>query len=321
VRHLILIITSLLVTLSANVRADDDFELYTTEVCNSGSLPVDVAVAYWEYNGFVSGHYWRVDYWYEVAAGKCERVFYHNYLPNDLETDKFPLHIAFAFTDATGVWGAAPVRSWKGPEAQRSNLRLCVQRNSFKYRFEQADPASLCEGPDGNRSYFSIPAAIDFEPLHGNQIDRGTNYYHERTFTIALGPADRATPLGQQAAPAKSGGTADQFHRLLQSISDPRIIDAKGVDASGHAVVSPGYRLLDVCVKPAVITLESLADLGSPRAQEIVRGISKFMHQESRDPGRLVMSIVERQGLKFYEVQGDSCAPADEKFLMQVQLD
>ena len=98
-------------------------ELYHAEVCNQGQIKVLVAVAYKDF-GFTD-EFWMIDYWYRVEPGKCKLVFSHFYAPNNLFSfQSFPLHLAFVFTDSTGVTGAAKVRPPSGVAASRSHL--CV---------------------------------------------------------------------------------------------------------------------------------------------------------------------------------------------------
>ena len=82
-------------------------ELYHAEVCNEGRIAVDVAVAYKDF-GFAD-EFWIIEYWYRAEPGKCSR-FLHFYAPQGWGNfQSFPLYLAFAFTDSTGVWGAAKV--------------------------------------------------------------------------------------------------------------------------------------------------------------------------------------------------------------------
>jgi hypothetical protein len=110
VKHIrIVLLTTLLLLPAARVWAAPQYdyagqpnELYHAEVCNQGRITVDVAVAYRDF-GFTD-EFWMVDYWYRVAPGKCKLVFSHFYAPNNLFSfQSFPLHVAFAFTDSTGV--------------------------------------------------------------------------------------------------------------------------------------------------------------------------------------------------------------------------
>ena len=116
-------------------------ELYHAEVCNTGRIAVDVAVAYRDF-GFTD-EFWMVDYWYRVAPGNCKLVFSHFYAPNNLFSfQSFPLHVAFAFTDSTGIWGAAKVQPPGGIASSR--LKLCVERGNNKYRVDTKDPGVKC---------------------------------------------------------------------------------------------------------------------------------------------------------------------------------
>ena len=151
--------TALLIVLAllpaARASAQDDRELYHAEVCNDGRIAVDVAVAYKDF-GFSIDGFWIVDYWWQVPAGECKVVFSHLYAPNNLLSfQSFPLHLAFAFTDSTGTWGAAKVRP-PGRIAE-SKLRLCVGEDDDEYRVDGKTPETNC--PKG----MLIPASIDWE--------------------------------------------------------------------------------------------------------------------------------------------------------------
>ena len=139
----IVLLTTLLLLPAGRVGAQAyQDELYQAEVCNAGRITVDVALAYKEW-GF-NDMYWVIDYWYDVAPGKCKLVYSHRYAPNNLLSfQTFPLYLAFAFTDSSGVWGAArfkPVR-----DTSAANLDLCVGKKSYKYRVDRKDPRADCQ--------------------------------------------------------------------------------------------------------------------------------------------------------------------------------
>jgi hypothetical protein len=193
----VLLATALLLSAS-RVRADDR-ELYHAEVCNKGQLTVDVAIAYRDF-GF-NDEFWVIDRWWHIRGGECKVVFSHTYAPNNvLNFRPFPLHLAFAFTDSTGVWGAAKVEP--PGDIARSHLKLCVAKNDQKYREDHDDPATACKKSSEG---FLIPASIDWEPTHGSTCCQYGDYGPPIKFTVALGPNDRAVPLGPRTS---TGGPA-----------------------------------------------------------------------------------------------------------------
>jgi Protein of unknown function (DUF1036) len=126
VKHIrIVLLTTLLLLPAARVWAAPQYdyagqpnELYHAEVCNQGQIKVLVAVAYKDF-GFTD-EFWMVDYWYRVEPGKCKLVFSHFYAPNNaFKFQSFPLHLAFVFTDSTGVTGAAKIRPPRSVAASR----------------------------------------------------------------------------------------------------------------------------------------------------------------------------------------------------------
>ena len=161
------VLVTLLLLPASRLWAQPDLELYSAEVCNEGQITVDVAVAYKDFS--FSNEFWVIDGWYDVPKGKCKTVFAHSYVKQDrnwLGFRSFPVHLAFAFTDSTGVWGAAKVNP--SPGIARSRLQLCVTRKSFEYRVDAKDPATACKG---KTNALLIAASIDFEPTAGDYYD------------------------------------------------------------------------------------------------------------------------------------------------------
>src|SRR5262245_19051025 len=165
--------------------ADDDDPLYHAQVCNQGQRTVQVAIAYHEW-GFSSDPYWMIEYWQTVKPGDCKEVFNHHYPANNiLSYQSFPLHLAFAFTDSTGAWGAAKIAPPRGVAA--SHERLCVSRGNYQYRIEAKSPLGDCA------RNLQIPASIDWEPTEGALWNQYTlSYEAPKTFTVSIGPNDRA---------------------------------------------------------------------------------------------------------------------------------
>jgi hypothetical protein len=282
--RIVLLATSLLLP-AARVCAQPDLELYSAEVCNEGRITVDVAVAYKAF-GF-SDEYWVIDGWYDVPKGKCKTVFSHQYAKQDrnwLGFRSFPVHLAFAFTDSAGVWGAAKVNPPRG--IARSNLQLCITKKNFEYRVDAKDPAATCRGKP---NAFLIPASIDFEPTAGDYYDYVGRTYGRPSMsaTVALGPNDRAIPINPQASSAAQGpGTTDEFVRLLSvavNALSPHEYDLK-----------PGYRWVNVCVSRQVVSRESLSNLSTPRAKAITNAIKQFL--ASHPKGKTGFRVTELNG-------------------------
>ena len=272
-RHIriVLLATSLLLT-AAHVPQYDyatgqPNELYHAQVCNQGRIAVDVAVAYRDFGGF-NDEFWIIDYWYRVESEKCKLVYSHFYAPDGFQS--FPLHLAFAFTDSTGVWGAAKVPPPRGIAASR--FQLCVGKSNYKYRVNAKDPGANC--PKGIR----IPASIDWEPTKGvypNVYSR--EYPPPMRFTVALGPNDRAIALGPQASPTVTpqgpGVLTDMVAIIQDAVRGP---DAPKLNISARNYAVKNYSLY-VCAPLSVVKKASWSDPQSARARALKAAIRQFV--------------------------------------------
>jgi hypothetical protein len=237
----IALLTTLLLQPAARVWAAPQYdyagqpnELYHAEVCNQGQIKVLVAVAYKDF-GFTD-EFWMIDYWYRVDPGKCKLVFSQFYAPNNLFSfQSFPLHLAFVFTDSTGVTGAVKVRPPRGVAASRFNL--CLGAENYKYRVNGKTPETKCKAG-------LVPASIDWEPTQGvypNSYSR--QYPPPKRFTVALGPNDRAIPVvGWHASPgATAAGPGDKMdlHAVLKDLM--RGADAPRPRISGRPLLKGSH--------------------------------------------------------------------------------
>ena len=140
-RILIALLATLLLLPASRPWAQPDLELYSAEVCNKGQITVDVGVAYKDF-GF-SEEFWVIDGWYDVPKGTCKTVFAHSYVKQDrnwLGFRSFPVHLAFAFTDSTGVWGNPPGQ----PLARHCPFPFATVRHEEELRVQGG-----CERPGG----------------------------------------------------------------------------------------------------------------------------------------------------------------------------
>lgn len=254
-------------------------ELYHAEVCNQGRIAVDVAVAYRDF-GF-NDEFWIIDYWYRVDSGKCKLVYSHFYAPDGLQS--FPLHLAFAFTDSTGVWGAAKVQPPTGIASSR--LKLCVERGNNKYRVDTKDPGVKC--PKG----ILLPASIDWEPTRGvypNAYSR--QYPPPRRFTVALGPNDRAIPL---STPVPQGpGTITDFAPVLRDIMK------RAGRQSGD---------WSACIEATVVKTHPWKSAPAADVKSLHDAVVQFL---STRTGKVRFRILERSGrFVVEEYKGEFCHP------------
>jgi len=295
------VLVTLLLLPASRLWAQPDLELYSAEVCNEGQITVDVAVAYKDF-GF-SNEFWVIDGWYDVPKGKCKTVFAHSYVKQDrnwLGFRSFPVHLAFAFTDSTGVWGAAKVNP--SPGIARSRLQLCVTRKSFEYRVDAKDPATACKG---KTNALLIAASIDFEPTAGDYYDYVGRTYGRPSMsaTVALTANDRAIPLGLQASSsvaAQGPGTSGEFVELLR-------VAVNALSAS-EQTLKPGYRWVNVCASRQVVSRESLSNLSTPRAKAITNATREFL--ASHGKGKTGFRVMELNGaiaLEQFDGNADNC--------------
>ena len=244
-------------------------ELYHAEVCNEGRIAVDVAVAFKDF-GFTD-EFWIIDYWYRAEPGKCKLVYSHFYAPNNLFSfQSFPLHLAFAFTDSTGVWGAAKVNPARDTAASR--VHLCVGRKNYEYRVDGKTPEAKC--PKG----LPIPASIVWAPTQGvypNAYSR--QYPPPMRFTVALGPNDRAIALGPQgsSAPAAQGpGVLKDMVAIIRDAVNGPGAPKLNISARNYTVKN---LWLQVCAPLSVVQKASWSDPQSARARALKAALRQFM--------------------------------------------
>src|SRR6266567_3288794 len=79
-------------------------DFYSTFVCNDGQIDVAAATAVLYRRG------WEVAGWTRIAPARCAKVYAGDYEDSSL-WGASEIHIAFAFTDSTGVWGAGNVKT------------------------------------------------------------------------------------------------------------------------------------------------------------------------------------------------------------------
>jgi len=294
----------------------DDRELYHAEVCNAGQRTVDVAVAYHDW-GFGLDPYWIIDRWWVVKPGACKTVFSHFYAPNNLLSyQSFPLHLAFAFTDSTGVWGAAKVPPPGNVAASR--VLLCVDRDDLKYRVDAKNPQADC--PKG----VLIPASIDWEPENGASYSEYGGYGSPMRFTVSIGASDRAIPLGPRGPASftvteKNAPNHEDFARVLGSAMDalPEREETQGPD--GSVQLKPGYRWVNVCAEKSVVYKGSMSNLQTARAKALTDAIERFL--PSHAATRLRIRITEQDGVFSVRAiggKGGDCVHAGEsEFVFQ----
>jgi len=287
--------------------AADDEDLYHAEVCNEGQRTVQVAMAYHDW-GFSSEPFWMIEYWQTVKPGNCKEVFSHNYRANNiLSYQSFPLHLAFAFTDSTGAWGAAKVAPPRGVAA--SHERLCISRGNSWYKVEAKSPLANCP------RNLQIPASIDWEPTEGALWSNYTNSYEPpKTFTVSIGANDRAIPLGESGAfvvTEQNAPNHDEFSRVLRGAMD-------GLPTSINEL-QKHYRWVNVCTDKSIAYKGGMSSSQAPRAKALTDAVQKFLPS---NPGlNLRIRITESDGA--FHVQriggkgGDCVSAGESEFIFQ----
>lgn len=182
------------------------YQDYTVKICNRGRLAVDVATGFQDSS--LLSQWWVIDRWYHVSPGNCNVVSSrHLSIPDGLlGRSRFAedhLHLAFAFTDSTGVWGAGIVNPnetnarignqyIEKKDLKPSNRRFCIHPGDSKYRVDGQDPSAGCGGAET----FLVPASIDYAATPDYVFGALTNESYPTTFDVGFGPQDRAIPMG-----------------------------------------------------------------------------------------------------------------------------
>ena len=182
---------------------------YGVNVCNDGQLVVEVARAV-KYHGD-----WEIGGWTRISPGQCELAYWGPFERMEFWGGSHA-HLAFAFTDSTGVWGAAEVKvepHWWSDALSPSDVSICVRKQNFQYSLKGGDPAAACSRDP--RNSFLIPASINWSPGIGQRLD----------FHVARGSKDRAIQLGPQLstgehAPAAppTPSVADQLENVFRRL-------------------------------------------------------------------------------------------------------
>ena len=199
------------------------------EVCNQGTVPVEVVTA--EKNSPLTGLLGLSSdvLGTTVAPGKCETVW------NDFPTGQDAAYIGFGFTDATGQWGSGTIAQvpdfgvyyqWLRSHKILSSAAhpMCAQKDATGYRSDGDIPVNCAELKYG-RTFTGPPATPDprygpllpltsalfFDP--GTVCDNVSNYQPCGSFYLNISPsansrelnAKQGTPSGADEAKGSSG--------------------------------------------------------------------------------------------------------------------
>jgi len=123
IRFRLLLMVAVAVLSAPQLRAD-----LSARVCNTGQLNVDVGLAY-EDPGVIMADC-VVSAWHRIPPGNCKQID-HNSIACENRYNFTPcahVYVAYAFTDSTGVWGAADVKdkTWY-PRGEK----ICVTQDAI----------------------------------------------------------------------------------------------------------------------------------------------------------------------------------------------
>lgn len=162
-------------------------------ICNKGKIEARYATALRQ-GGFLSGYSWDVNGWYPIAPGECVDA----YQQSSKRTGE-PIYVAIAFTDSTGVWGAA---TFQGEDV---DTKLCLRNDIVGYHL-QGDIDQPCRS-----GFYKFPAALYLEPQDRGCLDSiGVNCLAPYTynFKFALDANSRAIAVNQGSGSAPASGNS-----------------------------------------------------------------------------------------------------------------
>jgi hypothetical protein len=174
-------------------------------LCNKGTVEARYATAVRQ-GSFLFGYSWDLDGWYVIPPGECDDAYHHS---NNARDE--PIYVAIAFTDSTGVWGAAMFQGVDtfapaGKVAVIDNTTLCLKNDIFKYHLN-GNLSLPCK-----TGYFPFPAALYLEPLDRGCADEiGSLCFAETyNFDFELNANSRAIAVnkGSGSAPASSNSAS-----------------------------------------------------------------------------------------------------------------
>ena len=177
-----------LILLPASMARAQDWVIYGIEICNTGTMGFDVASAEKKPGEWAWSDYsWQIRGWMPIAPKKCEVVWQDQNWESGWTVTKPIVHLVFAFTDSTGVWGVVPELDLGGTTSMRkSDLQFCVREDAFAYERPKGDPSSGCKS-----GYDLMPAAIEFNPAPSVVQGRWAT---GPDVNLALTAKDRAIP-------------------------------------------------------------------------------------------------------------------------------
>ena len=186
-----------LILLPAAIAQGQDWEFYGVRVCNSGTLAFDVASAEKKPGDWVWSDYsWHIEGWTKVAPKECKYVWNDREWESGFTVTRPIVDLIFAFTDSTGLWGAAAldVHNVDTARMTASDQKFCVRQDAFAYDRPKGDPSSKCDS-----GYFLMPASTHFDRPQAD-VNRYSGDWEGAVVSIELGAKDRAIPFGPKTS-------------------------------------------------------------------------------------------------------------------------
>lgn len=153
-------------------------------ICNSGKVAFEFAgVQRYDAGLLLSSIVWISQGWVAVQPGECADMVE---VMTGRPAGTAPIHLVFAFTDKSGVWGTAALDFSRTQDAEVSKRMVCVRGKGTRFEYQipdGEDPIASCPG-------VAIPAAVLwrwFGSIRGLEIE--------------ITEDDKATPFDRRLNP------------------------------------------------------------------------------------------------------------------------
>jgi hypothetical protein len=281
------LLTTLLLILfgaAAPLRAQIEYHSATLDVCNKGTVPVEVVTAR-------KNELFQVYYEVEstnIAAQHCERA-YSNYASE-------PVYIAFGFADAKGQWGSGKIAKVPDfgthavffrvvPVLTSSTKGICARKDQTHYVIENDIPADCA-------NFMPAPMTIGLRTVGGVNVGHGP--FLPLTAAVYFGP------VGQTCSnlPGQGCSGGDYYLNISPSANDRELHAAVGTPSGADARIDPP-------VDPATALKqldEALANLRkkypAPEPAPAPQSRARMVPGEGSDP-RITAALAEQEKEKW----------------------
>ena len=272
--ELALLTTLLLILLGAAspVRAQIEYHSATLDVCNKGTVSVEVVTAR---KNELFQLYYEVDST-TVAAQRCERV-YSNYASE-------PVYIAFGFADSKGQWGSGKIARVPDfgthavlfrvvPVLSSSAKGMCARKDQTHYVVENDLPADCA-------TFQPAPMTIGLRTVGGVNVGHGP--FLPLTAALYFGPVGQACPN----LPGQGCYGGDYYLNISPSATDRELHaavgTASGVDAKVDPPVDPATALKQL--DEALANLQKKYPAPAPAPAASPQSRARMVPGEGSDP-------------------------------------